>query len=1806
MKERIFDRSSRTYLNLSLVKFSRGLFINTLIYGVLIISIGCSKLPEQVVSEKYQFDAKGKLLSKMMPDKSKVKYTYDERGLLAKIIYPGETINFRYDALGNRILMQNKHGKTKYKYDAFNRLTEVISHYSQEKKIKYEYDPWERISAIEILNLGNVEYKIKYNYNILGNIVSIDDGFGQIDYRYFPNKNKVVRYFPNGIKTDFSFTPMGELTELSHRDAKNRIIASYRYEYNPAGKISHVIEQIQEGQKAIGYEWDTRGYLKALRLPGDKMVRYEYDSMGNRILKAGPDGITHSEYDTQGRLVKAGNTHYEWDRNGNLSSFRQRGERIRFFYEKNNLLSSVRLPEKVVRYGYDGEGNLISRNTGKDTSYYLQNPLAPPGFTLAEYDELSRIKSTFVYGDVLLSQRDSNGQAWYFLEDGFNSIRYITDIKGKISGQRNYTPFGEPVDMTGYTACNFRTAGERFLPEIKSYAIGGRLYEPQIGRYFTPAPVPGYMHRFDTFNRYAHGCNAYGIFMEPRCNQTRKKIPDLTSYGLYSPLEHPFKTVGSIGSIPLPSGIGLLMNLPEYQKALRGKEFDITLPISASYLLGGILTQGWGSLFTIGAGLSQAPLMWLNFVLRPVLHGYWNFVFRTFEEADLRLRETTLRNYYPADLYDVDISRDRNRLTMTIKTRGFPSQFIPSGGGIGGLSGLKGDSFSSKYKDPINAIEANLAGIKLAATGEFIGNLGNIIGAVFDPDKQCIVLIGDQDLSVPSINARDLAVALMCVFGPEPQDPQFSLNPADPRNPKGKWLKAVYIPEEIIRSTVFGNALFEADWLLKQYSFGVTIDENGKCQERKSSVAGFKSAADLSLEQKDDEDGEERWARFWIVADDMDDDPEHNMILKREEDGNSIYFDTAKMRVKARKQVPDPSSPIGLRDVETDDPLATKFANMFTELYDEIAKESPEFERVRQLAKAVALAKWLKKEGIPVDMDWVFKYVNKRIKTVDKLSALSVQWKKQTQKPYSKEGVSGVQYITQGVNLFGGVDLCVNPRYISDDGKAQSLQERIMSKLGEEDTGPTFKIEHSGKSFQASVLPLTKAGQKMRENYQGTEINGITYQLDNQGEIAKSTDREGNVTEYEYDSKNKLTSVKISKGNGWKVRGERYEVGSSWTATNPNGNTYRYKYGTSSYLNEIEVDGDIWATCEFNQENREFNIRYNGYTEKITFDGSDNIIKVEIHTEKGWPSSELETEELIFDYNKSGNITEISGVGMPSVSISYAEDGFKPAKVTTPQDEIRYSYDPEGRVKKIVHSLGVSATYDYEGNQITKVKVDYSNRQVEYKFDKNGVIYSKDFLGGINDYGYSNGKLTSVKHGKYGTAEYVYDDKDRLREIHFPDGSWKEYQYQRRKLEGNPGQILNVISHPTSLIKKEDRTLPDRRKRKSSSSPLEDVYGKKRRAKKTTSPKVDNVKHIPSERMGDNLRAIESLEREGNDVFIIDLFEKGKNRIVSIYSKRGYDYLDDPYTEQFRKVLHKTLRVRGRIGERLNNEWKELLSRISLDIKPVSIDIEGKRIRINKPLLFIRSSDFNINFANLEKVPALRENFIIHLLFRNTTASELAEKIKAIPQLSKHNVMMIVRLPDELSTIEREEWEGLIRRFREVIGEESLLYNPTYREFSNFIQNNKKNVVMIEVTHTDKGIVLKGNRKFTYRDVLKMKGLHHIKYLISGIGSCELGSMDNGRFVRSLRQKGVSLINLSHEKLKGEEVIENFKILLNLLKNAEFIHIPAYRIPDLIHQIKGKGEKGVINIGKLFPVGLSDDRGTGRRAGFTYRNVAIP
>lgn len=263
------------------------------------------------------------------------------------------------------------------------------------------------------------------------------------------------------------------------------------------------------------------------------------------------------------------------------------------------------------------------------------------------------------------------------------------------------------------------------------------------------------------------------------------------------------------------------------------------------------------------------------------------------------------------------------------------------GGGPGGgklAPGAKGDTDS-----PCSRRGENCGGIDLGLTA-----------LVVDPATRKIVALAEG--GTPQTEAVDpdlMALAVWLEYAG--QQAAFSLDPYEPKNPKGPWLRAVHFPDAL-RGTVAGNQCFEGDFLLKQMSFAIRV-EGDRVVERRSE-SGLVSIPELMRQQTDP--SPEQWSRLWIVS---------RAVRLTASDG-IVRVDQAKMGVEARRQMPDPTTRSGLRDVATPaDSTEQQFACQFEQLYDQLAAaEALALAAVREATKAIALARWLHMSGVRVDM----------------------------------------------------------------------------------------------------------------------------------------------------------------------------------------------------------------------------------------------------------------------------------------------------------------------------------------------------------------------------------------------------------------------------------------------------------------------------------------------------------------------------------------------------------------------------------------------------------------------------------------------------------------------------------------------------------------------------------------------------------------------------------------------------------------------------------------------------------------------
>ncbi len=81
----------------------------------------------------------------------------------------------------------------------------------------------------------------------------------------------------------------------------------------------------------------------------------------------------------------------------------------------------------VEEYRYDYAGNRIAKIGELSTTYYLVDTNGALSQVLAEYDENGSLTTYYTRGEELISQ-ERNVTKSYYLYDGFDSVRMLTDV----------------------------------------------------------------------------------------------------------------------------------------------------------------------------------------------------------------------------------------------------------------------------------------------------------------------------------------------------------------------------------------------------------------------------------------------------------------------------------------------------------------------------------------------------------------------------------------------------------------------------------------------------------------------------------------------------------------------------------------------------------------------------------------------------------------------------------------------------------------------------------------------------------------------------------------------------------------------------------------------------------------------------------------------------------------------------------------------------------------------------------------------------------------------------------------------------------------------------------------------------------------------------------------------------------------------------------------------------------------------------------------------------------------------------------
>jgi len=295
------------------------------------------------------------------------------------------------------------------------------------------------------------------------------------------------------------------------------------------------------------------------------------------------------------------------------------------------------------------------------------------------------------------------------------------------------------------------------------------------------------------------------------------------------------------------------------------------------------------------------------------------------------------------------------------------------------------------------ATSSNVGGVMLSGRAYVAGTEGA---------EACVargnfsLVVGGENARVDPLVFRKFITALWCVYYSE-QDPGISIDPIGGKiTPETKKHLVRYIGRVI--NTDLARVMRQADYLMKKWAVGTELPD----------YRGFKPVDGWMRHYGLGRSGISR--RFWFV-------PEQ---LRFRRGGDLVLFDSGRMRLHTEYDLD------GLRGQASE--ADRRFAQFFTDHYDELAERYPVYKELLEYAKLVALAKYLKEQGVP--LLWFLLAHKDLVLTEDSPGTVD-------------QLVKGSDYI-RGMTLMGGVNLSPKSQYVYDEEAVAAIRKALA--LGSE------------------------------------------------------------------------------------------------------------------------------------------------------------------------------------------------------------------------------------------------------------------------------------------------------------------------------------------------------------------------------------------------------------------------------------------------------------------------------------------------------------------------------------------------------------------------------------------------------------------------------------------------------------------------------------------------------------------------------------------------------------------------------------
>ena len=354
--------------------------------GRLLSLAHTSPISGTIALATYTLDATGNRLS-MQATSGTSSYAYDDLHRLTNVTYPdGETVNYSYDAMGNRSAMTSSvSGSTSYSYDAADRLLDITDGGGTTTL------SWDANG--DLLSKGSTSY----SFDELGRLVQVDDGTTVTSYAYDGDGVR-QQMVVGGVATDYLQDVVAPLP-IVLRESSGGQASDYLYG-------NDLVAQLDGVGRVSYYHTDGLGSTTALSdATGASTASYSYDVFGATRTMTGSNGqpFTYAgeQVDTATGLVYLRARYYDPAVGRLISSDPWPGRAWEpqttngYVYALNNPLINLDPSGAIVEKLAEKGGNVVYNVRHFDEyTHYMKLALADPiarGFVLDELSENSDI-----------------------------------------------------------------------------------------------------------------------------------------------------------------------------------------------------------------------------------------------------------------------------------------------------------------------------------------------------------------------------------------------------------------------------------------------------------------------------------------------------------------------------------------------------------------------------------------------------------------------------------------------------------------------------------------------------------------------------------------------------------------------------------------------------------------------------------------------------------------------------------------------------------------------------------------------------------------------------------------------------------------------------------------------------------------------------------------------------------------------------------------------------------------------------------------------------------------------------------------------------------------------------------------------------------------------------------------------------------------------------------------------------------------------------------------------------------------------